>query len=115
VNHTRFPKKDHLPDWARRDSKVTKGNRVKYPLFLLDVYQNWIFFTDFRKTSNTKFHENPFCGRLVVPLGQTDTHRRDEPNSRISQILRMLPKTDHTILGSEMNSVRSGTITNGDL
>jgi len=30
VNHTRFPKEDHLPDWARRDNKVTKGDRVEY-------------------------------------------------------------------------------------
>jgi len=30
VNHTRFPKEDHLPDWARRDNKVTKGDRVDY-------------------------------------------------------------------------------------
>ena len=29
VNHTRFPKEDHLPDWARRDNKVTKGDRVE--------------------------------------------------------------------------------------
>ena len=28
VNHTRFPKEDRLPDWARRDNKVTKGGRV---------------------------------------------------------------------------------------
>ena len=28
MNHTRFPKEDHLPDWARRDNKVTKGDRV---------------------------------------------------------------------------------------
>ena len=28
MNHTRFPKEDHLPDWARRDNKVTKGGRV---------------------------------------------------------------------------------------
>jgi len=27
---TRFPKEDHLPDWARRDNKVTKGDRVEY-------------------------------------------------------------------------------------
>jgi len=25
---TRFPKEDHVPDWARRDNKVTKGDRV---------------------------------------------------------------------------------------
>ena len=29
VNHTRFPKEDHLPDWPRRDNKVTKGDRVE--------------------------------------------------------------------------------------
>ena len=28
MNHTRFPKEDHLPDWARRDNKDTKGDRV---------------------------------------------------------------------------------------
>ena len=25
VNHTRLPKEDHLPDWARRDNQVKKG------------------------------------------------------------------------------------------
>jgi len=29
VNHTRFPKEDHLPDWARRDNKDTKGDRAE--------------------------------------------------------------------------------------
>ena len=29
MNHTRFPKEDHLPDWARRNSKVTKDDRVQ--------------------------------------------------------------------------------------
>jgi len=27
VNHTRFPKEDHLPDWERRDNQVKKGDR----------------------------------------------------------------------------------------
>ena len=29
VNHTRLPKEDHLPDWARRDNKVIQGDRVE--------------------------------------------------------------------------------------
>jgi len=29
VNHTRFPKEDQLPYWARRDNKITKGDRVE--------------------------------------------------------------------------------------
>jgi len=28
VNHTRFAKEDHLPDWAGRDNKVMKGDRA---------------------------------------------------------------------------------------
>ena len=29
MNHTRFPKKDHLPDWPRQDNEVRKGDRVE--------------------------------------------------------------------------------------
>jgi len=29
VNHTRFPKEDHLPDWAHRDNWVGKYGRVE--------------------------------------------------------------------------------------
>ena len=28
MNHIRFPKEDHLPDWARRDNQVKKNDRV---------------------------------------------------------------------------------------
>ena len=35
VNHTRFPKEDHLPNWERRDNKVTKGDRAEC------VQQKW--------------------------------------------------------------------------
>jgi len=29
VNHTRFPKEDYLPDWARRDNKIAMGDRAE--------------------------------------------------------------------------------------
>jgi len=29
VNHTRFPKEDHLPDWVCRDKHSNKGDRVE--------------------------------------------------------------------------------------
>jgi len=32
VNHTRFPKEDHLSDWARRYNNVTKGDRIEKPI-----------------------------------------------------------------------------------
>ena len=35
VNHSRFPKEDHLPNWERRDNKVTKGDRAER------VQQKW--------------------------------------------------------------------------
>jgi len=30
VNHTRFPKENHLPYWARRGNRDKKGDRVDY-------------------------------------------------------------------------------------
>jgi len=33
---TCFLKEDHLPDWARGDNKVTKGDRVEYSLWSLN-------------------------------------------------------------------------------
>jgi len=37
VDQARFPKEDHLPDWARRDNKVTQGDSV-------DLYSVSFFF-----------------------------------------------------------------------
>jgi hypothetical protein len=36
MNHTRFPKEDHLPDWARRDNQVKKGDRVDHVSMFAD-------------------------------------------------------------------------------
>jgi len=38
VNHTGFPKEDHLPDRARRDNKVKKGDRVQHHSRYLFLY-----------------------------------------------------------------------------
>jgi len=47
VNHTRFPKEDHLPDWAWRDKNVTKDDRadsVKLAVIklLVDIQSLWM-------------------------------------------------------------------------
>jgi hypothetical protein len=63
----------HIINVHRSSCKVPIILHVKYPLFLSDINKTWIFSTDFRKHSNTKFHENISSGSRVVPCGQTDT------------------------------------------
>jgi len=45
VDHTCFPKEDHLLDWARWDNKVTKGDRVDtFDGFFQPTSQKYFFF-----------------------------------------------------------------------
>jgi hypothetical protein len=57
-------------NWARYVKKKCIGLHVKYPFFLSDCNENWIFSTEFfEKYSHIKLHENPsresrvLCGR----------------------------------------------------
>ena len=52
VNHTRFPKEDHLTYWARRDNKVTKGDRVEHIFVLTNLLHSSLKFL----SENPKFH-----------------------------------------------------------
>jgi hypothetical protein len=66
-------------NWARYYHKCTVNN------------ENWVFFTDFRKMLNIRFHENASDGSRVFHAerwmgGQTDRH--DEANSHSSQFCK---------------------------
>jgi len=51
VNHTRLLKEDHLPDWARRDNKVTKTS-LRTETCRREVLNIWRgFFLDKSKTN----------------------------------------------------------------
>ena len=52
--------------------KVYIGVHIKNPLFLSDFNETCISSTDFKKYSNTKFHENPSSGSRAAPFGDTD-------------------------------------------
>jgi len=77
VNHTRFPKEDHLPDWARRDNKVTMGDRVEWEtekllhsiLFFLLLFH---FLTDYeisaKKMSLQKLFLSEDLDQCLKPL-----------------------------------------------
>ena len=57
---------------------------VKYCFCCQIVMKSGIFSTDFRKTTNIKFRENPFSWSRVSPCGGTDgqtDRRHDEANN----------------------------------
>jgi hypothetical protein len=64
------------------------GLYVKYPLFLSDFNETEFSQKKKKKTSNIKFHENPFNGSGVVLCRRMDeeTDRRNEANRRFSQL-----------------------------
>ena len=59
------------------------GLHVKYPLFLSDFKETYMFSEDARKILNYQISRNSSNGSRVVPCGRTDRH--DEANSRSSE------------------------------
>ena len=75
----------------RNQRSIGERLHVKWPLFLSDFNDIFIFSTEFRNVSKIKFYQNPSNGSRLVPCRQTDGHKRrrtdghDETNSRFSQ------------------------------
>jgi hypothetical protein len=64
------------------------GVHVRYPLFLSDFNESWIFSTDFQKYSNIKCNENTSNGTWVFPCGWKDEWTWRSRQS-LSEIFRM--------------------------
>jgi len=71
---------------------------LQHPTFLSDFDETRIFWTDFRKCSNIKFHENPSSG-IRVPCGQVDRRTdklqlifacRNFANARYNKCIKLL-------------------------
>jgi len=74
VNHTRFPKEDHLPNWERRDNKVTKGDRVQwttetyaYPTYTTRRVEN-VCVMSFSHRYHTNFYFASYFQSCVAPI-----------------------------------------------
>jgi hypothetical protein len=63
--------------------KMYIGLLAKYQSFLSDFNATWIFWHNFYKYSNIKFHENPSSGNWVAPCGQTD-RRTDMTKQKVA-------------------------------
>jgi hypothetical protein len=61
-------------NWVRYNKKIYIVLHVKYPLFLWDFNETWIFFFwhILGKYSNIRLHENPSSGNWVLPCRWTN-------------------------------------------
>jgi len=73
---------------------------VKYPVFLSDFNETWIFSTDLKKKfSNIKYHVNASNGSQVVPWGKMDGQTWRSFNSFLNALKNMKIKTEPSFCG----------------
>jgi hypothetical protein len=66
--------------------KMCNGLPVKYPCWLSDTNETWIFIKDLLKLLNIKFHANPSRESRVISGGQTDIAFRNFTNAPIKWV-----------------------------
>ena len=72
---------------------------VKYPLFLSDCNQTWIFLTDFRekKYSNIKFHENLSSGSRLFHAERRTDRQTDRHYEASNHFLQFFESTEQSV------------------
>jgi hypothetical protein len=70
--------------WARYDKKISRGPHVKYPLFLMNFYEIWVFSKAFWKVLKISNFVKILSVGAELFHAQTDerTDRHDESNRR---------------------------------
>ena len=86
-------------EFSEISSKISKRLHVKYPLFLSDSNETWIFSTDFRKKFEYNFNQNPSSGSRVVACGQTDM-------TKLKVAFRNFAKAPKMAKGARFGSLR---------
>ena len=81
VNHTRLPTEDHLPDWALRDNKVTKGDRLEYKYITKHMTANLIYVT--WNTRDVTGEWIKFADRLLVNQRTSNTRKWSAASSEL--------------------------------
>jgi hypothetical protein len=82
------------------------GLHVKYPLFLSDFNETWIFSTDFRKNLHIPnfMKIRPVGAEMFHADGRTD--RQDEANGRFVAILRTRLKRTFSLVLTHTSHLR---------
>ena len=91
VNHTRFPKEDHLPIWARRDNQVKKGDNVHYVVMVCSYWE-------LEYIAVVNYHRNTI---FIVPVSHTRTDSNELPCSTL------LPASNHTLFLTRVSVIQS--------
>jgi len=94
VNHTRFPKEDHLPYWALRDNKVKKGDRVE-PVLRLYLYS--FYFVVLSSFSSVQQPKENFCLALLIRnmFRQSNVHHGGDTVESALEIGDVIRRRNH--------------------